>query len=363
MGSPKSLQRLVKTGLLFALALYLVSLFRFHQNWRETLALVTGASGLALCALPGLGKKWGLLLFQAALIAPLLLTGWSNFETGPPSNFDFSRNTPPVLKSLLEKTAPSRTILDHKRMLYYPIQVHGKRYIIRYPQNAACALKVRNLGGYNPLTLMDFNQLLSMPMDTLVGLADVGRIVSGESRGPIPGFNLTHALSLVDYERQEPPRHVFNSSRIEVIPDEEKRLEFMRSVAFRAGEETILDQPLPPDVQKSLPAQKAQIQYQWMKDEPDRQVFNVALDKTDLVVFSEAAYPGWKAKVDGHPIPIFPADHLLRSLVLPAGRHEVEFSFQPDWLKPIGIGLILWAVLTSAFSLLYPRLAGRSPGA
>lgn len=48
-----------------------------------------------------------------------------------------------------------------------------------------------------------------------------------------------------------------------------------------------------------------------------------------LLVLSEIAYPGWLVQVDGVPGQLLRAGGLLRSVVLPAGAHQVRFRFQP----------------------------------
>jgi hypothetical protein len=55
-----------------------------------------------------------------------------------------------------------------------------------------------------------------------------------------------------------------------------------------------------------------------------------------LAVFSEIHYPkGWHATIDGQEVPIYRVDYVLRALTIPAGKHTIEFTFEP---KPYLIG-------------------------
>jgi uncharacterized membrane protein YfhO len=54
---------------------------------------------------------------------------------------------------------------------------------------------------------------------------------------------------------------------------------------------------------------------------------------TGVAIFSEIYYDkGWHAYVDGKPCDSFRADYLLRAIVLPEGKHIVEWRFEaPNW--------------------------------
>jgi len=67
---------------------------------------------------------------------------------------------------------------------------------------------------------------------------------------------------------------------------------------------------------------------------PNKLIYKSHCSSEQLAVFSEVYYPaGWIAKIDGIETPYFRADYILRSMVVPAGDHEIVFEFKPRSYK------------------------------
>jgi uncharacterized membrane protein YfhO len=59
-------------------------------------------------------------------------------------------------------------------------------------------------------------------------------------------------------------------------------------------------------------------------------VYETQSSTESVAVFSEIYYEkGWNAYVDGMLTPHFCCDYILRGMVVPAGKHTVEFKFEP----------------------------------
>lgn len=89
---------------------------------------------------------------------------------------------------------------------------------------------------------------------------------------------------------------------------------------------------------------------QLVKNDNDNISYTSNAATNQFAVFSEVYYDkGWKAYVDSKELPIIKVNYVLRGLALPAGKHAIEFKFEPDgYLK----GKIITTVCSVALLLL-----------
>jgi hypothetical protein len=81
-----------------------------------------------------------------------------------------------------------------------------------------------------------------------------------------------------------------------------------------------------------------------IEDEPDRVVIDAAASGPGYLFVSDTWYPGWRAEVDGQPVPVLRANIAFRAVPISGGNHRVVFRYEPFLLR--------WATWVTWLSLL-----------
>lgn len=107
----------------------------------------------------------------------------------------------------------------------------------------------------------------------------------------------------------------------------------------------IVDKRFEPMVQPIVSDASAKIQL--VAYEPNYLKYEVESDKGGTVLFSEIYYPGWQSMIDGKEVPHGRTNYILRAMNVPAGKHVIEFRFDPKSLHVtetiafVSIGLLV----------------------
>ncbi|MCX7841110.1 MAG: YfhO family protein, partial [Anaerolineae bacterium] len=78
--------------------------------------------------------------------------------------------------------------------------------------------------------------------------------------------------------------------------------------------------------------------------QPERVEIRATTDQPGYLVLTDSWYPGWEARVNGQPAPIYRANLIFRAVPIEAGTHTITFEYRPR-------SLVLGASI-SAMSLL-----------
>ena len=107
-------------------------------------------------------------------------------------------------------------------------------------------------------------------------------------------------------------------------------------------------------ISKDLPQtfeSKDLIKIEKVKNSSSHLTYNYNALSEQLIVFSEIYYPsGWEVFIDGEKSNFFDINYLLRGMIIPGGKHEIEFLFSPEIVKT-GINIRIITIIIT-FSLI-----------
>ena len=143
-------------------------------------------------------------------------------------------------------------------------------------------------------------------------------------------------------------------SEIETKATPDALLEALKETDFKTTV-LVLDHDLPADFSKQYTLDSL-AQITLSKAKPDQLTYRVQTTTPAFAVFSEMHYPkGWKATLDGKPVPIVNVNYVLRGVQIPANASVIEFRFEPAVIKQgtrlrwLSLGLFAISILVLGY--------------
>ena len=143
-------------------------------------------------------------------------------------------------------------------------------------------------------------------------------------------------------------------SEIETKATLDALLEALKETDFKTTA-LVLDHELPADFSKQYTLDSL-AQITLSKAKPDQLTYRVQTTTPAFAVFSEMHYPkGWKATLDGKPVPIVNVNYVLRGVQIPANASVIEFRFEPAVIKQgtrlrwLSLGLFAISILVLGY--------------
>ncbi|MFH0952505.1 MAG: YfhO family protein [Patescibacteria group bacterium] len=180
----------------------------------------------------------------------------------------------------------------------------------KFIMNYAMISKYYNTNGYYSLYIKNYNDLRAL---WPTGLTNTAGLLSETTVSP-PVWQEQSAL----------PRF-WLIQQVNILPDEQTIInelthdfEQLRTTGLITGRLDWEDQP------SSIESQIDVISYQ-----PEKFELSYAVDQPSILVINDNYYPGWQARIDDGKEEIFPINHYMRGIKVPAGQHQVIITYRP----------------------------------
>lgn len=252
-----------------------------------------------------------------------------------------SFENPASVKTPFPPTQADEYILQNEKDLSYRVFNAS----VSSFNDASTSFYHKSIGGYHGAKLRRYQDLIDRyiskgDLEVLNMLNTKYFIVPDDKGQPIPQLN-TNALGnawLVD--------------KYELVDNPDKEIEALDT--FDPKTTAIVDKRFSEELKDFQPVKDSLAKISLVSYSPNKMNYEFNSSKTELVVFSEIYYDkGWNAFIDGKPAPYFRSNYVLRSMVVPAGKHEIEFRFEPKVYYTGGLVAATSSILVFLMALAY----------
>lgn len=350
-----------------------------------SLATLVGANVFVIAyALSPAGRRGAAILMVVVVFVDLFAAGRATVAERATADFgkdlvkmDLSRYFEPTGAARFLR---SETVEEPARYFGYGPHRQGDGRSFRYnnwfaerdtnallASNRGTPLGLQSIQGYNAVHIARYDEYMKALNGKVQGYHNADVVARGLDSPLLDLLNVRYMVVPTDVDsdqgrlRELKDAHptVYADERVEVLENrdalprawivhsarqsaQKETLEQLASGAADPRQTALLERP-PPDL--DAPEDPSADRATVTAYEADRIQLHTATDARGLLVLSEPYYPAWKAYVDGEPVPLYVADHVLRAVPVPAGEHSVELRYE-SWSLRTGLALSLAACLS-----------------
>lgn len=199
----------------------------------------------------------------------------------------------------------------------------------------------KSIGGYHAAKIKRFQELIEGPLgkeqqaliNVLQNKPNDSSIKAAFEKVPV--LNMLNTKYYI-YNPEAPPLSNTKSlgnawfvNDLKIVENADAELAAISS-NFNAGSTAIIDKRFSSLVSNYMGSKDSSSTIALKEYKPNHLTYESNTQKEQLAVFSEVYYDkGWLAKIDGKDTPYFRTNYVLRGLIVPAGKHKIEFEFHP----------------------------------
>ncbi len=182
----------------------------------------------------------------------------------------------------------------------------------------------KSLGGYHGAKMRRYQELIEEHISkgniAVLNMLNTRYVIQQGEKGPIAQFN---------------PQALGNAwfvDTLKIVPNADAELASLNN--FNPAKRAIVDKRFSKNLEGFIPSNDTTGSIQLTEYYPNKLVYKSDAQAQKIAVFSEIYYPrGWNVTVDGQEKDHFRVDYVLRAMVVPAGKHEIIFSFKPKMFE------------------------------
>jgi hypothetical protein len=214
----------------------------------------------------------------------------------------------------------------------------------------------KSIGGYHGAKLRRYQELIDDGIDP--NIKEFSNTMSTRNTGVL---NMLNTKYIIVPDRSRNPVAFPNPyacgnawfvKDFKIAADADEELKVVSTI--NPAETAVIDARFKDELKDYAPGKDTSDNIKLNEYRPNYLAYTTDSKKTGLAVFSEIYYPkGWNAYLDGKPATIFRADYVLRAMVIPAGKHDLKFRFEPQTYY-LGEKISLYSsIVLFAFLLLF----------
>jgi Bacterial membrane protein YfhO len=199
----------------------------------------------------------------------------------------------------------------------------------------------KSVGGYSAVRPRRFDQLFDYQIDK--SLSNFGKLINQETLSLTKSIPILNALNIkyVIVPTEEEDIAIKNPfingnawfvNELKIVNSADEEMKAMGTTDLKNV--AIINQKQFPDFKDTTKNKDTTSSIKMNVYKPNYIKYNSINNEEGVAVFSEIYYPkGWNVYIDGKKDTHFRVDYVLRGMKIPAGKHTIEFKFEPQVVK------------------------------
>lgn len=199
--------------------------------------------------------------------------------------------------------------------------------------NASADISVQRVSLYNSANKLSYSlDSLSLPTERWQKLTSFGQIDLYENLKSLPQAWFVNQVTVLP--DSEVLKVIKSGNGVDGREFDPRRLALLDSESYRSDHMVL-----------SLPTTDVNAEVSLTTYESQKIELRTHNAQAGFLVLSEVYYPGWEAQIDGEKVKVYRANYALRGIVVPPGKHKIEFFYDAPSFKRgaiySGVGILL----------------------